>query len=945
MNMRTRSNILIIFCFFFFVHPADALVKRSKKDECTLCHVLWMDVFRTDQQTLLGPTQSNIVISGSVGLSSSKRICYSCHDGYVMDSRTAITEGNKHHQLKTVPDWLELPNVLRLDINNEFYCGTCHGFHDVRGMGESGNMPFMRMDNSRSEMCMACHKDKISKLGYQNHPLAKKSSTLPKEMVEKLGGKLGPDGEIICRSCHIPHKKPTLLASLKDSEICLICHSEKKTILASDHNMAITSPAIKNILGKDIAKSGPCSSCHVPHNGVGRRMWAREIDEGNAASQACLSCHVKELGIKTTGAHSHPMNVKPAKNANLSLYSNEGLRAQNGTVQCATCHDVHKWDSNGSEGYVKDMEGGSENSFLRISNKSSGLCITCHEEKKDIIGTDHDLRITTPNAKNIQGLTAVASGPCGGCHVPHNAAGPKLWARKNIPGNPASKMCLSCHGEETEHIQKTIGEHSHPIDVVPVLAKGVKNVIPLFSERGTKESSGKIQCATCHNPHRWNPNSSVDQPNKKSEGDGSNSFLRIANTRQSALCQQCHADKKQVLASDHNLLVTAPAEENIMGSTPSQSGPCSACHVPHNATGKKLWGKNMSGEKDFVSKLCFGCHYENGAAYKKRINANSHPVNVTLEHITPGGEIVTDLPLYTSEGDSGSSSNGKVVCITCHDPHSWSPELTSSQQEAQPQTNMEGNTLNSFLRKANYPDSALCTTCHQTEALVNGSPHDLTLTAPLEKNIQGQTAKKSGQCSACHLVHNSPNNLKLWARPYGPVKKNENRMNALCTSCHSRGMVAENKVQKIATHPEGIITSFEKGFIKVVYDKTDLRKVNDSLGIPKSSTKRYTPILTNNIVGFSSGRNYTPLFNNRGKEVNIGKISCPSCHNAHVRNRQQKENTAGENQINPTGGKFLRTESTNLVCIECHWPDAIFRFLFFHSQTSRAKGVNIKRQH
>jgi hypothetical protein len=116
--------ILFVFlCTIFMFSSAVALERRSNSKECSVCHVLWQDVVSTNQKTLLRQTDSTIVVAGAKGLSSSKRMCYSCHDGYVADSRTKIGKGNKHHLVGKVPDWLELPSTFRLDLNNEFYYG------------------------------------------------------------------------------------------------------------------------------------------------------------------------------------------------------------------------------------------------------------------------------------------------------------------------------------------------------------------------------------------------------------------------------------------------------------------------------------------------------------------------------------------------------------------------------------------------------------------------------------------------------------------------------------------------------------------------------------------------------------------------------------------------------------------------------------------------------
>lgn len=925
--MKRVLAFLVILCLSILAESVSALTKRSKKDECTVCHVLWMDAFLKDRETLLGPTQENIVINGSLGLSSSERMCYSCHDGYVVDSRTAIVQGNKHHQLKKVPDWLELPDTFRLDINNELYCGTCHGFHDVQASGDIGTVPFMRLENDRSEMCMACHRDKAEKLGESNHPLQKKNDIIPREKLKELGGKLGPEGEIICQSCHIPHGNPTLIEPLSESKICLVCHDDKKTVLKSDHNLAITFSEAKNTQGKGVEETGPCSSCHLPHKGGGKWMWARKQEEGNPASKACKSCHGQEQEARKTGINSHPLNVKPQNTPELPLFADDGSRVAEGMVQCPSCHDVHRWNPEKNDGYAEGMEGSSVDSFLRIGNDASELCVTCHDNKKALTRTDHDLRVTAPGLHNNQGMLPENSGPCGACHTPHNAANKRLWAGKPLSGNPASAMCLACHGEKSKHIQKSIGEHSHPIDVSPTPEIDAASDLPLYSEEGEKQNSGKVQCGSCHDPHRWDPYSLTSGSGENREGDGSNSFLRRANGKQSALCLTCHNNKKQVLSTDHNLVVTAPEERNVMGATPDQSGPCGACHAVHNASGERLWGKDLSGDEDTISQLCFSCHSSEGAASKKLVGGNSHPVNVALKKIDPDGKLANQLPLYLREGDEASS--GKVVCTTCHDPHVWEPVLAAKgvEEKSVALVNREGGMKNSFLRKANYPSSALCTTCHVEQALVEGTPHDLNTSAPTEKNIQGQTVEDTGLCGACHLVHNSSKELKIWARKYGPRKRYDSKMVSLCTSCHFEGLVAENKVQMIFNHPEGIVTTSKKGFMKIVYDDSRQERLRGE----ELSKMRYSPILITNVIGATSGGNYTPIFDDKGQQVSSGKIACPSCHNVHKWNLNYQQ---GEEH---KGAKFLRTESYNVVCVDCHVEDGIYRYLYFHSINRRLK--------
>jgi predicted CXXCH cytochrome family protein len=88
---------------------------------------------------------------------------------------------------------------------------------------------------------------------------------------------------------------------------------------------------------------------------------------------------------------------------------------------------------------------------------------------------------------------------------------------------------------------------------------------------------------------------------------------------------------------------------------------CAYCHSSHRMISAPL--------KSPLADLCLGCHPDS-------MGENSHKVNV-ISSIKP-----VDLPL---------TADGKMTCITCHDPH-------GREKHA------------SFLRK-NY--SELCQTCHK----------------------------------------------------------------------------------------------------------------------------------------------------------------------------------------------------------------------------------------
>ncbi|MEW6003606.1 MAG: cytochrome c3 family protein [Nitrospirota bacterium] len=73
---------------------------------------------------------------------------------------------------------------------------------------------------------------------------------------------------------------------------------------------------------------------------------------------------------------------------------------------------------------------------------------------------------------------------------------------------------------------------------------------------------------------------------------------------------------------------------------PAEKHECSYCHIPHGMSEGILL-------KAPLSDLCFECHPD-------RKSPNEHKVDIMVSRK------VEDLPL---------SDNGKMTCITCHDPH------------------------------------------------------------------------------------------------------------------------------------------------------------------------------------------------------------------------------------------------------------------------------------
>ena len=200
---------------------------------------------------------------------------------------------------------------------------------------------------------------------------------------------------------------------------------------------------------------------------------------------------------------------------------------------------------------------------------------------------------------------------------------------------------------------------------IGVRSPGVRPQFPLEATGPANEA--QIQCVSCHDPHQWSPDHGKQEINvdiTKLDGDGSNSFLRIANNEEGALCKNCHRDQAPVANSRHNLEISAPEEKNKDGMSVSRSGVCSACHVPHNGSGKNMWARTVAkNAKDIMSK-CIDCHANGKVAEDKTTGKHSHPLHVNLDSI----DASTDLPLFAKDGGR-DENHGLVDCATCHDPH------------------------------------------------------------------------------------------------------------------------------------------------------------------------------------------------------------------------------------------------------------------------------------
>ena len=807
------KNSLILhfaFCILNFTSTSHAQVEAPKNPdsakECALCHYNWVDTFFV---YLKG---SDLVEYTSEKVAAKPELCFSCHDGSVVDSRARVYNDHRHKINQPPPPSMKIPKIFPLDEKGNMQCATCHTAHGVSSEMGIEKTIFIRTSNDDSAMCRMCHTDKDGGIEAGNHPIGptkmeiprrnyliaigsqfgtknqiicetchtahgspneslliesarnshlclechtdknvltpegerkpihvvniiSEKVTIPDELIKK-GAKLGYDGEIICQTCHKMHNNKIeehLLVIKKDKQtdltgLCLTCHKDKQYIADTKHNLIHSAPQEKNLEGKIVAETGICSACHLVHKP------ARKINgKGDITTQLCLSCHSKgNIAEKTFPAeYTHPLNVKPfekdkdivallfnldvkRKELTLPLFNKFGVRDEDGEIKCITCHDPHRWRPDSTKGEIsKDVKGDNTTSFLRKA--SPEICRECHSDKFYIANTKHDINKVAPEERNILNQNPSESGLCGSCHVVHGGQKDFLWAGKitTKSENAAQNLCVNCHNENGMAKKKVVKDYSHPINISP-LEKGLTTTLPLFDKDGKIFKNGIMTCQTCHDPHRWDPVRVISGDFSDIEGNAQNSFLRLENSPESKLCENCHADKTYVEKSDHDLIVTEPSSKNIIGELPAESGTCGVCHLAHNSKNKlKLWARSYESippDESIMNALCLSCHSKGNSAEKKTVRIASHPSEKLIDNIMRKNKKAIDyFPIYDKDGKE--ITTGNISCPSCHNAHQWS--LLSKQKGTG--KNIEGNATNSFLRNLSYNN--ICIDCHGLDAL------------------------------------------------------------------------------------------------------------------------------------------------------------------------------------------------------------------------------------
>ncbi len=651
---------------------------------CVLCHP------SRDRAVFEALGERPGVLLGSE--SAQEFVCWSCHNGSVVDSRATLGRGAQHpvgfQPGRSVPEPFPLYPGGRLE------CGTCHSPH---GEGP-GAKRWLRVADDGQQVCAGCH------AGHREGHLGLALDAARNARVRSLGGRAGPQGEVVCTSCHAAHGgrgAGLLLAPYgrDQDDLCRLCHGDLgvKGVAAAGRTRPCADCHVAHAAERPFlagGERGPCAACHAERGqGGGEHPLTADICSGChsvhrptasagagagllkaslSAGGVCRPCHGEPRGPHGSGTRVH--------GAGRELAARRGIAVSpDGALGCDSCHRMHRargealtvipagilclycHEAQNPFGPAGSKNGVHPVGVLYSDPASDGdgspdpagavlVCATCHGAHAEPGAAVASCGVCHPEQGGGADHGGVAG--CGACHQVHGSEAP-------------ARRCVECHSES--------GPGLHDPQ-----AALTSDGMPLFDDAGRPGLSGSVSCATCHDPH------AAEAP-------------RLRAATRTELCLACHPDQAATARGRHGVLPTGDGAP----------GTCAACHPSH--------GSPPSESEDPLGAACRECH---GGDLQG------------LEGHGPGGApawhgLNERLPLFDRFGKR--NAYGFMTCPSCHDVHQGA----------------EGSSLR--LEAGDPPQ--LCLACHGDKSSLLRSRHDPR---------QGEAKDACGACHPVHSRGESP---------------------------------------------------------------------------------------------------------------------------------------------------------------------------------------------
>jgi len=889
------------------------------QENCSLCHIRESVFF---DPSFLSP--------GDRKTFDEERVCGSCHNGSVQDSRAVLWRGAQHPSLTKVK-------------GGERTCTACHSPHVKGGWGTlAGSGVSLRKGGNA--VCAGCHSDHAVKSGSLHAGLAGVAGCPDCHAAHGGSGKalIRESGSALCRRCHAsidPARTgghplegrggrkdggiglpgclechPVHLSgagALRSVSLCGSCHlfaagkegaggashpgGEKCTTCHTFH--ARTGEDGRAFRGKEIRADGLCRRCHSSR-------WAADVKAARAAGThvtmvsaeggeicsrchrmheapagasllrspkpySCLECHEAQNTIREEGgvALAHPVFEKVPKGRLTGIVREKSLVVgSSGEIVCRTCHKVHA--------AVKGTP------LLSPGTEKAESCLWCHPSM---------------SGKFHGGAAPGTVIQCLECHPVHG--------RKISDGDPWRTLCRRCHPGASQHRERDGGRET-----------GREAGLSGFDSRGRKSPFGAVTCPTCHDPHGG--------------GKGAKQ-VREPYRSAASICIACHGKQGTVVLTPHDL-------RGIAGNSL-----CEPCHRPHGGESPWMWGPARgTGERGEES--CRACHLAgDGKGLGSRLPPGGHPVNVMASRPLPDR--------FPRIGPDGKTSRAGVVsCPTCHEVHGSGVMPV-------------GRGVGKLLRRSGaggsggLRDAGICSECHAGKAGKHGTADCLSCHPPHSDEARETSCRKchavgegalfdrhrkaKGGCGSCHKVHGSgAKPEKTEESCYGchpATRKIRDTSHAsqgddACAACHSvhRDPPAADVRPKLGEeifrpdlpclrcHREGgqgPVTGRPKhpGRAREVPTNYGATVTMETLVVMRGRFKE-------------GERPMFPLFDPSGSRSISGSMGCLTCHDPHAGGTRDGRPEA-KGYLRDPGFVFLSD-----MCGACHRGDTVERVRNFH---------------
>ena len=233
-------------------------------------------------------------------------------------------------------------------------------------------------------------------------------------------------------------------AAAPADSLCASCHEDQvKAFRDNPHSRTWQAKGIDAI----------CENCHgagkFHADGGGDKSLIR-VPKGAQGADTCLGCHdkMKERWSYRTGVHaaSETVNCQSCHSIHKSDFRAGHLLAKNQTELCGNCHQgaanslknepyTHHIGRGGVEcSSCHNPHGRDGKQAVRMTRAGDPICVSCHAEKKGPYVFEHP-----------GGGTA----DCMNCHRPHGSPNNHMLTRSRV-----ASLCLECH---TDPPTRTLG--------------------------------------------------------------------------------------------------------------------------------------------------------------------------------------------------------------------------------------------------------------------------------------------------------------------------------------------------------------------------------------------------------------------------------------------------------------------------------------------------------